>query len=226
MRLVSTPFEGKRIRRATEFEHAGGRFVVGAAVADYLDADMNAAVTEFDDMVIREDTMTHHSNEIANASDVETVQAENRLVAVETATRNRGENTNATAAKCDLSEDSNAAAAKEFARRREFMSKSQENNEKTSEGDDEIRRLVEERRNTAKGEKHKLKDFEQEDQKMYQGKKKNKTTRNDTTDSGIIERHQKNIMNKFWKDMNAFPKCEKRHRRDNHNQTSNCKCLW
>ena len=114
---------------------------------------MNTAATVFDNVVTEEDTTTHHSNEIANASDVETIQAESRLLAVETATHVRDEDANAAAATCKLSEDSNAAAAKEKAKRRDVMSRSQENkNEKTSEGDDEIRRLVEERRNTAKGE--------------------------------------------------------------------------
>ena len=56
-------------------------------------------------------------------------------------------------------------------------------NEKTNEGDDEIRSLVEERRNTAKGEKHKLKELSNKIRKMLQGKKKNETTRKDTTDS-------------------------------------------
>ena len=80
-----------------------------------------------------------------------------------------------TAATCALNEDTNAAAAKEKAKRRDVMSKSQENkNEKTSVGDDEMRRLVEEWRNAAKGEKHKLKELRQEDQKLHQGKKKTK----------------------------------------------------
>ena len=59
-----------------------------------------------------------------------------------------------------MREDTNAAAAIEKEKRRDVVSKWPENkNEKTSEEDDEIRRLVEERRNTAKGEKHKLKEF-------------------------------------------------------------------
>ena len=59
-----------------------------------------------------------------------------------------------------MSEDTDAAVAKEKAKRKDVMSKSLENkNEKTSEGDDEIRRLVEERRNTPKGERHKLKEL-------------------------------------------------------------------
>ena len=51
------------------------------------------------------------------------------------------------AAALDLDEDANTAAAKNA------MSESQENkHEKTNEGDENIRRLVEERRNTAKVE--------------------------------------------------------------------------
>ena len=63
------------------------------------------------------------------------------------------------------------------------MSRSQENqNEKTNEGDEEIRRLIEERRNIVKGDKHQLKDLrekiknsasetekEQNDKKIYSG---------------------------------------------------------
>ena len=60
-------------------------------------------------------------------------------------------------------------------------------NEKTSEGDDEIRRLVEERRNTAKGDEHKLKELSKRIKKMHQGKKKNKTSRKDKTDSRRIQ---------------------------------------
>ena len=43
--------------------------------------------------------------------------------------------------------------------------------------------MVEERRNTAKGETHKLKELSRRIKKMHQGKKKNETTREDTTDS-------------------------------------------
>ena len=64
------------------------------------------------------------------------------------------------AATYTLSEDTIAAAAKEKAKNRDAMLESQENkNEKTSERDDEIRSLVEERRNIAKGEKHKLQEL-------------------------------------------------------------------
>ena len=55
------------------------------------------------------------------------------------------------------------------------MSKSQENkNEKTSEGDEEIRRLVEERRNTTKDEKHKLKELSKRIKKCIRERKRAK----------------------------------------------------
>ena len=90
------------------------------------------------------------------------------------------------------------------------MSSSQENKtQRTREGNDEIRRSVEERQNTAKGYKHQLERIEQEDQKMHQRPKKSKTTREDTEDSARIQRHQKHIMHKNWKEKNAFPESEK-----------------
>ena len=79
------------------------------------------------------------------------------------------------------------------------MSESQENkNEKISERDAEIRRVVEERRNIVKREKHKLKDFSKRIKKCIR-EKKSETSRKDTADSRRIQRHQKYIMHKFWK---------------------------
>ena len=76
------------------------------------------------------------------------------------------------------------------------MSRSQENkNEKTREGDDEIRRLVEERRNTAKGDKHQLKELSKRIKKCIRVRKRTKR-RKDKADSGGIQRHQKYIMQK------------------------------
>ena len=112
----------------------------------------------------------------------ETEQAESRLVAEETATRNRGEDTIAAAAlnldECvsttaaqNLGEDRNAAVACNLIedtnpqqpkkkQRTEVTSRSQGNKNKwNNEGDDEIRRLMEERRNTAKGDKPQLKEL-------------------------------------------------------------------
>ena len=98
-----------------------------------------------------------------------------------------------TAATCTLSEDTNAAAAIEKAQRRDVMSKSQENkNEKINEGDNEFRRLVEERRNTAKGEKHKVKELGKRVKKKHQGKKK--------------EQNDKNRYNRFSKNVEVMHK--------------------
>ena len=72
--------------------------------------------------------------------------------------------------------------------------------ERTTEGCDEIRRLVEERRNTAKGARGSKNASETE---------KNKTTRKDTADAGGIQRHQKYIMHKIWKEKNAYPEGKK-----------------
>ena len=76
------------------------------------------------------------------------------------------------AAAIDWDEDaSTTAATKDEEKRKEVMSESQENkNGKISERDDEIRRLVEERRNIAKGEKHKLKYLSERIKKMHQRK--------------------------------------------------------
>ena len=53
------------------------------------------------------------------------------------------------------------------------MSRSQENkNEKTNEGDDEIERLVEERRNIVKGDHYQLKELSNKFLKVYQRQKK------------------------------------------------------
>ena len=85
-----------------------------------------------------------------------------------------------------------AAASKEKAKRTASMSRSQENqNEKTNERDEAIRRLIEERRNIVKGDKHQLKDLSKKIKTVHQRQKKNKTTRKDTADSGGIQRHQK-----------------------------------
>ena len=91
-----------------------------------------------------------------------------------TAARNLGNDTHATAT-CNWSEDTDAAAAKEKSKRRDVMSKSQENkNEKNSDGHDEIRRLVEEMRNTAKREKHQLKELSTRITKCIRERKRTK----------------------------------------------------
>ena len=69
-----------------------------------------------------------------------------------------------------------AATAKEKPKRRDAMSKSQENkNGKICENNDEIRSLVDERRNIAKGEKHKLRELNKRIKKMHQRKEKSET---------------------------------------------------
>ena len=83
---------GNAFAETTEFEHADGRTVVGAAAALDLDDDASTKA----------------------------------------------------AATCALSEETNAAATNVKAKRRDAMLKSQgHKNEKTGEGDEEIRRLVE-----------------------------------------------------------------------------------
>ena len=77
----------------------------------------------------------------------------------------------------DLSEETNAAATNVNvkAKRRDDMSMSQENkNEKTSKGDEEIRRLVGKWRNTAKDEIHKLKELSKRIKTCIRGRKRAK----------------------------------------------------
>ena len=72
------------------------------------------------------------------------------------------------------------------------MSRSQENkNEKTNEGDEAIRRHIEERRNIVKGDKHQLKDLSKKIKKCIRDRKK-KTKNND-----------KKRYSGFWRDSEA-----------------------
>ena len=90
------------------------------------------------------------------------------------------------------------------------MPRSQENqNEKAREGYEKIGRLVEEMRNTAKGDKHQLKELSKRIKKCIKDRKKSKTTRKDAADSRIIRRHQEYIMQKIWKEKNAHPESKK-----------------
>ena len=113
-------------------------------------------------------------------------QAEGGVVAEVAAAHHLNEDANATAA-CNPGEDANAAATKEKAKNTGDMPRSQNNkNDKISEGDDEIRRLIEERRNTAKGDRQTPTErIEQEDQKEHQVQKKNKKTRKDSEASKV-----------------------------------------
>ena len=135
--------------------------------------------------VVAEAAATHQSNEDTNAAAAEMEQAEGRLAAEAAATRNLGEDANAaahnlgadaniTAAK-KIHEDANAASTKEEAKITGDVPRSQNNkNEKTSEGDYEIRKLIEERRNTAKGDRHQLNEFSKRIKKVHQREKKRK----------------------------------------------------
>ena len=137
-------------------------------------------------------------SEEANAAVAAMMQG--RLVAEATATRILGEDAlgedaniaaaqnlgdDASGAAADnLGKDAKVAASKGKAERTEVMSTSQENKiEKTNEGDDQSRRLIEERRNTVKGETT-IERIEHQDQKVHQRQNKDETTRKDTADSG------------------------------------------
>ena len=117
-----------------------------------------------------------------------------------------------------------AAASKEKSERTEVMSRSQEKNEKTNEGDDEIERLVEERRNIVKGDHHQLKELSNKFEKVHQRHKKNKTTRKDTSDAGGNQRHQKFIMHIIWKKKRSSRKW-KTTKVIELRQEKECKCL-
>ena len=172
--------------------------------------------------LVAEAAAARHLNEDTNAAAAETEQAEGRLVAEAAATRNLGEDANAAAAHNlgedaiitaaqNLGDDTNAAAAtKKKAKKTGGMSRSKENkNDKINDGDDEIRRLIDERRITAKGDKHQLRKLSKRIKKCIWDRKKNKKTRTDTADSGGFQRHQKCIMHQIWKEKNTHPESEK-----------------
>ena len=153
---------------ATEFERADGRLIVEAAAARHMNEDANAAVSHrvrhADGGLVVEDAAARHFNEETNGAAEETEQAESRLVAEATTTCDRGDDTNAA-----------AAASKEKVDGTEVMSRPQENkHEKTNEGDDEIRRLIEERRNTVEGDKHHLKELSKKIKKCIRDRKRTK----------------------------------------------------
>ena len=171
---------------ATDSEREEGKIVVEAAAAaavHHLDTDTNAAATHFEHEKMRfvvEAAAAPHSIGRAFAESIEFEYADGRHVVGAAAALDLGEDASTTVtATCALNEDTNAAAAAfERPKRRDAMSESQENkNEKTSEREFEIRSLVEERRNTAKGEKHKTERTEQDDQTMRQRRKKSETSR-------------------------------------------------
>ena len=157
-------------RLAAESEHEEVRLVVEAAAALFLNGDALSRSTESehaDGRLVAEAAAAaaaHHPDTDMNATATDSEHAEGRLLA---------EAAEATAT-IDLDDDAEhkegrlvneaaeaaAATAKGKPKRRDAMSESQENkNEKISERDDEIRSLVEERRNIAKVEKHQMKEL-------------------------------------------------------------------
>ena len=80
---------------------------------------------------------------------------------------------------------------KKKAERTEVLSRSQEKNDKTKEGDDEIRRLIEARRNTVKGDKHQLKGLSKRIKKCIRDRKRKTTTGKYSADCGGIQRQTK-----------------------------------
>ena len=100
-------------------------------------------------------------------------------------------------ATCNPSEDT--AAAKKKAKRSQ-----ENNNEKTREGDDEIRGLVEERRNTAQCDKHQLKDLSKRikkcirDRRRTNRKEKNACSESEKNDRGETITSIKGIAKCLW----------------------------
>ena len=148
---VAAAVERRSGRLVAESKHEEVRLEVEAAAALHSNGNALAGSTESEraagGLVVEAATAAaaHHLDTDTNAAATDSEDEEGGLVA-EVAEA---------AAALHLDEDANTAAAKGRPKRREVMSEPQENkNEKISERDDEIRSLVEERRNTAKGEKH------------------------------------------------------------------------
>ena len=90
------------------------------------------------------------------------------------AAHNLGEEANAAAAH-NLGEDANATAAKEKAKKSGDMPSSHNSkNEKIKEGDDEIRRLNEERKSILKGDRHQLREGSKRIKKCIRDRKRSK----------------------------------------------------
>ena len=81
--------------------------------------------------------------------------------------------------------------------------------EEISKEDVEIRRLIEERRNTPKEEKQRMKEVSKR-REMYQGQKKNEKTVRHPTNTGRLPRGKKHLRNQICKEISE---------RD-------CQCLW
>ena len=126
-------------------KHAEGRLVAEAAATRNLGEDANAAAA----LNLGED---------ANI----------------TAAKNLGEDANAAAA-YNPGEDANAAATKEKAKITGYVPRSQNNkNEKINDGDDETRKLIEERRSTAKGDRHQLRELSKRIKKCIRDRRRTK----------------------------------------------------
>ena len=129
--------------------------------------------------VVAEAEAAHHSNEDANAAAASMKQAEGSLFAEVAATHNLGEDASAAAAH-NLGEDANiAAATKEKAKKTGDMPRSQNSkNEKINGGDDEIIKLIEERRNIAKGDRHQLRVLSKRIKKCIRDRKRRERQEN------------------------------------------------
>ena len=123
----------------TESEQADGRLVVEAAAATavhHLDTDTNAATTDSEH---EEKRLVVEAATATPSIGTEFERTARGIVAGAAAALDLNEDANTTTATCALNEDTNAAAAIEKGKRRDVMSKSEENqNETTSEGDDEV----------------------------------------------------------------------------------------
>ena len=149
---------------ATDSENEKMRLVVEAAAVLHSIGTAFAESIEFKQAyseIVVEAEAAHHSIGNVFAQSTEFEYADGRVVVGAAAAIDLDEDAKiSAAATCALNEETNAEAATERPKRRDAMSESQENKkEKTSGRYDEIRGLVEERRNTANGEKHKLKEL-------------------------------------------------------------------
>ena len=101
-----------------------------------------------------------------------------------------------------------------------------EDNDEVSNEDVETRRLIEERRNTTRGEKQHLKEVSKQIRKCNRDKKR---SRSQEKIQRILEecRGTKNISGiKSVRKRVLIPTVKKRQRRDNHIEKRDCKCLW
>ena len=99
-----------------------------------------------------------------------------------------------------------------------------ETNDEVSKKDEEIRRLIEERRSTSKGEKQRLKDFSKQIRKCIRDKKEKKT-RNDSEYSKISKGSRTFQESNLRTEGSSSPR--KNEKGENHyTKKGNCQCLW